>query len=177
MSYKRIMRGLEQLPMQIEALLNQSEYIRSVAAHLSGYSDLFFLGRWLQLPIAYEASLKLKEISYLHSEAYPLGELKHGPLSLIDEQVPSVLFMPKDDLWEKNLSSLQEIKARSGKILAISDVPVHGADRQISVPTTIPELSPLLSAIAGQLLAYHIADLLHRDIDTPRNLAKSVTVK
>lgn len=175
--YKHIMDELEQLPMYLESILEMSEYIRSIAQHLSTAQSIFFLGRGYHVPIAYESALKLKEISYIHAEAYPAGELKHGPLALIDDKVPSVLFMPHDELREKNRGSLHEIKARNGKILAISDKHVPEADRCLVIPSTCPELMPFLSAVAGQLLAYHVADILDKDIDKPRNLAKSVTVK
>ncbi len=175
--YKRLLRALEHLPMQIEAILDQSEYIGSVARSLVEYHSLFFLGRQYQLAAAYEASLKFKEITYRHAEAYPLWELKHGPLAMIDEQCPSIVFMPEDDLFEKNCSSVQEIKSRKGMVVAISDIKVPWADLQITVPKTVPELSPLLTVVVGQLLAYHAAELLDKDIDKPRNLAKSVTVK
>lgn len=175
--YKHIMSELEQLPMYLESVLEMSEYIRSIAQQLSTVHSIFFLWRGYHVPIAYESALKLKEISYIHAEAYPAGELKHGPLALIDEQTPSVLFMPHDELREKNRWSLHEIKARKGKVLAISDKHVPEADRCLVIPSTCPELMPLLSAVAGQLLAYYIADILDRDIDKPRNLAKSVTVK
>ncbi len=121
--------------------------------------------------------MKLKEISYIHAQAYPAGELKHGTLALIDEQTPSIFLMPDDLMFEKNMSSLQEIKARNGKVLVISDKKVPGADRQIMIPETLPEIYPFLTNVAAQLLSYHVADLLNRNIDKPRNLAKSVTVK
>jgi glucosamine--fructose-6-phosphate aminotransferase (isomerizing) len=177
MTYKRVVRELAQLPEKIETILDQTEYIRSIAAQLTDYKNFFFLGRRYQLPIAYESSLKFKEISYLHSEAYPAGELKHGPLALIDGEVPTVMFMPDDDMFEKNLSSMHEIKARGGKVLVVSDRKVTDADRQITFPSSVPQVSPILTAVVGQLLAYHVADLLNHDIDKPRNLAKSVTVK
>lgn len=176
-TYKNIMKWLETLPMLIETVLEQSDYIRSIAEQLKDYRHMFFLWRQYQLPIAYEASLKIKETSYIHSEAYGAGELKHGPLALVDEDFPSVLLMPHDEMFEKNLSTLQEIKARSGKVLVISDKKVNEANRQIMIPASIPEIYPFLTNIVGQLLAYHVADLLGRDIDKPRNLAKSVTVK
>jgi glutamine---fructose-6-phosphate transaminase (isomerizing) len=119
----------------------------------------------------------MKEISYIHSEAYPAGELKHGPLALIDEQVPSVILLPNDEHEAHNISSITEIQARKGKILAISNEPIKQADRNIVVPETHSYLSPFLMTIAVQLLSYHTADILERDIDKPRNLAKSVTVK
>jgi glucosamine--fructose-6-phosphate aminotransferase (isomerizing) len=129
------------------------------------------------VPIAAEAALKFKEITYLHAESYPAGELKHGPLALIDADTPTVLFMPHDLMFEKNLSTLQEIKARNGKVLVISDKKVDGATWQITIPASIPEIYPLITNVVGQLLAYHTADILNNDIDKPRNLAKSVTVK
>lgn len=175
--YKDIMHELEQLPMLLETILSQSDYIRSVAQQLTEYQHCFYLGRHYQLPIAHEAALKLKEISYIHAQAYPAGELKHGTLALIDEQTPSIFLMPDDLMFEKNMSSLQEIKARNGKVLVISDKKVPGADRQIMIPETLPEIYPFLTNVAAQLLAYHVADLLNRNIDKPRNLAKSVTVK
>ena len=175
--YQRILRELEQIPAYIEAIVDQTDYIRSIAQQISGYRDFFFLGRGVQTPIAYESSLKFKEITYLHSEWYPAWELKHGPLALIDENVPVIFNIPIDELFEQNLSSLQEVKARKWKILAISDADIPDADRQITIPKTIDELYPFLTAVAGQLLSYHVADILHKDIDKPRNLAKSVTVK
>lgn len=175
--YLHIVYHLEQLPMLVETILDQSEYIRSIAEQLMWYDNFFFLWRHYQEPIAHEASLKLKEITYLHAEAYPAGELKHGSLALIDSETPSIFLMPHDLMFEKNLSTLQEIKARKGKVLVVSDKKVDGADRQISIPESIPEIYPFLTTVVWQLLAYHVADLLWRDIDKPRNLAKSVTVK
>lgn len=175
--YKHVMTELEQLPMYMESILEMSEYIGSIAQHLSTATSIFFLWRGYHVPIAYESALKLKEISYIHAEAYPAGELKHGALALIEESFPTVIFMPYDELREKNRWSLHEIKARNGKVLAISDKHVPEADRCLVIPSTCPELMPFLSAIAGQLLAYHVAEILGKDIDKPRNLAKSVTVK
>lgn len=175
--YNHILQELQSLPSKIDEVLIQSDHIRQIANQLKESKSMFFLGRGVHVPIAYESALKLKEISYIHAEAYPAGELKHGPLALIDKNFPTVLFLPDDELFEKNIGSLHEIKARDGKILAISDREIPQADRQITLPSTCPELMPILSAVAGQLLAYHIADLLGRDIDKPRNLAKSVTVK
>jgi glucosamine--fructose-6-phosphate aminotransferase (isomerizing) len=175
--YNHILQELQSLPLKIDEVLAQSDYIRDIANQLKESKSMFFLGRGVHVPIAYESALKLKEISYIHAEAYPAGELKHGPLALIDKDFPTVLFLPDDELFEKNIWSLHEIKARDGKILAVSDREIPQADRQITLPSTCPELMPILSVVAGQLLAYHIADLLGRDIDKPRNLAKSVTVK
>lgn len=175
--YKQIIQELENLPMYIEIVLDQSEYIRSIAQQLSDADRFFFLWRGYHVPIAYESALKLKEISYCFAQWYPAWELKHGALALIDKKTPTVFFMPNDEQFEKNVSSIHEIQARNGKVLVISDKKVAGADRQITIPSTIAEVSPIVSVVVGQLLAYHIADILGRDIDKPRNLAKSVTVK
>jgi len=175
--YDKVMIELSKVPVMIEDLLADTVTIRKIAEEISGYKNFFFLGRQYQLPIARESSLKLKEITYLHSESYPSGELKHGPLALIDKSIPSVLFVPNDLMFEKNVSSIQEIKARDGKVITISDKEIHNADWNIQVPSTIDEIYPFLTAIVWQLLAYHVADILWKDIDKPRNLAKSVTVK
>ncbi len=175
--YQQIMRELQHLPSYIETVLDQSDHIRSIAMDLLWYKDFFFLWRWYQYPIAAENSLKFKEITYLHSEAYAAGELKHWSLALIDENFPTIFNLPHDEMYEQNLSNLQEIKARKWKICVIWDRRVEDADWQITIPETIDEIYPFLTAVAGQLLAYHVADLLWNDIDKPRNLAKSVTVK
>lgn len=174
--YEEILTELEKVPAMIEQILDQTDAIKHIAEQLSSYKDYFFLGRHYHVPIATESSLKFKEITYLHSEAYPAGELKHGPLALIDEKIPTIVFVPHDEMVEKNLSTIQEVKARKGKILAISDQDVQ-ADRHITIPSTIDALYPFLSAVVGQLLSYYTADHLGKDIDKPRNLAKSVTVK
>lgn len=175
--YQNIVRELLQLPTYIETVIQQWEIIQSIATQLATYKNFFFLWRHYHVPIAAEAALKFKEITYLHAESYPAGELKHGPLALIDADTPSILFMPHDLMFEKNLSTLQEIKARNGKVLVISDKKVDWATWQITIPTSTPEIYPLITNVVGQLLAYHTADILNNDIDKPRNLAKSVTVK
>ncbi len=175
--YQQIMRELEHLPSYIETVLDQTDHIRSIAMDLMQYKNFFFLWRGYQYPIAAESSLKFKEITYLHSEAYGAGELKHGSLALISEEMPTIFNLPNDEMFEQNLSNFQEIRARKGKICVIGDKRVEEADRQITIPETIDEIYPFLTAVAGQLLAYHVADLLGNDIDKPRNLAKSVTVK
>lgn len=174
--YEQILTELEKIPSLIEQILDQTDAIKSIAEQLSAYKDYFFLGRHYHVPIATESSLKFKEITYLHSEAYPAGELKHGPLALIDEKIPTIVFVPHDAMYEKNLSTIQEVKARKGKILSISDQEIV-ADRHITIPETIDALYPFLGAVVGQLLSYYTADHLNKDIDKPRNLAKSVTVK
>ena len=126
-------------------------------------------------------ALKLKEISYIHAEGYPAGEMKHGPIALIDESCPSVFVMPHDDSYEKTISNLQEIKARSGKVIAITDKEdknlTEAADAVIMVPKTEPELTPLLTTIPLQIISHKIAKIRNKDVDKPRNLAKSVTVE
>jgi glucosamine--fructose-6-phosphate aminotransferase (isomerizing) len=175
--YRQIIQELHHIPEKINKLLSTSDDIRNIAENIKNYKQFFFLGRHLELAIAYESSLKFKEISYLNSQALPSGELNHWSLALVDEQFPSIIFMPNDFLYEKNLSSVQEVKARKWEILAISDKKVPSATWNISIPETLEELYPFLTAIAGQIVAYHTADLLGRNIDKPRNLAKSVTVK
>jgi len=150
--YQQIMKELEHLPSYIETVLDQSDHIRSIAMDLIQYKDFFFLGRGYQYPIAAESSLKFKEITYLHSEAYAAGELKHGSLALISDQVPTIFNLPHDELFEQNLSSVQEIKAREGKVCVISDKRIQDANRQITIPETIDEIYPFLTAVAGQLL-------------------------
>ncbi len=175
--YECLLSELYCIPGLINQLLDTHEDIQQLARKLAQCSDFFFLWRQYQAPIACESSLKFKEITYLHSEFYPTGELKHGPLALIDEKIPSLFFIPNDLLFEKNLSSLQEVKARKGIVVAISDQEVQHADYQIMIPETVDEFYPFLTAVVGQLLAYYTADILGKDIDKPRNLAKSVTVK
>lgn len=175
--YKQIIQELAHIPEKIEELLKASEEIKEVVKNIKDYKQFFFLGRHLELAVAYESSLKFKEISYLNSQALPSWELKHGSLALVDKDFPSIIFMPDDFLFEKNLSSVQEVKARNGQVLAISDKNVDTATWNIVIPDTIEELYPFLTTIAGQIIAYHTANMLGRDIDKPRNLAKSVTVK
>lgn len=175
--YDKIMLELNKMPEMLYSILKQNDSIRQIAQELIKYKDFFFLWRHYQLPICRESSLKFKEITYLHSESYPSGELKHGPLALIDTDIPSIVFAPNDLLFEKNISSIQEIKARNWKVISISDKTIQNVDRNIKINETIDEIYPFLTAVVGQLLAYHTADLLQKDIDKPRNLAKSVTVK
>lgn len=175
--YKAILHGLETLPMHVDAVLSQSDLIRSIAQQCIDKKRFFFLWRGYHVPVAYEAALKLKEITYLMAQWLPAGELKHWSLALIDEDTPSIFFIPSDEQFEQNLSSMHEIQARNGKIIVVSDKKIPEADRNIIIPETLPELAPLVSAVVWQLFAYHFADILWEDIDKPRNLAKSVTVK
>lgn len=173
--------GLEKIPDQIEDILDDSKVIEGIADIFSQYDDFLFLGRGINFPVALEGSLKLKEISYVHAEGYPAGEMKHGPIALIDESCPSVFVMPHDDTYEKTLSNLQEIKARSGKVIVITDKVdddlTKFVDAVILVPKTEPELTPLLTTIPLQIFSHRIAKKRNRNVDKPRNLAKSVTVE
>ncbi|NGO73065.1 glutamine--fructose-6-phosphate transaminase (isomerizing) [Streptomyces boncukensis] len=174
---KRILAGLRQLPEQIDRVMREEAAIEKLAADYATAKSMMFVGRVRGYPVAREASLKLKEVSYIHAEAYPASELKHGPLALIEPAVPTVAVLPDDELLDKNRATLEEIKARSGRILAVAHMEQEKADHTIVVPKNEPELDPVLMGIPLQLLAYHTALALGRDIDKPRNLAKSVTVE
>ncbi|GAA2662200.1 glutamine--fructose-6-phosphate transaminase (isomerizing) [Streptomyces lunalinharesii] len=174
---KRIIEGLRKLPGQIDEILKDEDEIKKLSALYADAKSMMFIGRVRGYPVAREASLKLKEVSYIHAEAYPASELKHGPLALIEPAMPTVAIVPDDDLLEKNRAALEEIKARSGRILAVAHQEQEKADHTIVVPKNEPELDPILMGIPLQLLAYHTALALGRDIDKPRNLAKSVTVE
>lgn len=175
----RIVAGLRNLPSQVAAILNAEEEIAAIAQSFAGASHMFFIGRVRGWPVAREGAQKLKEISYVHAEAYQAGELKHGPLALIQPDMPSVVIVPSDELVAKNISTIEQIKARGGPVIAVTSVgiPEGLADATIRVPRAEPELEPILFNIPLQLLAYHAAAKLGRDIDKPRNLAKSVTVE
>lgn len=174
---KRIIDGLRRLPGQISEILETEDEIKKLAVQYADARSMMFIGRVRGYPVALEASLKLKEISYIHAEAYPASELKHGPLALIEPALPTVAIVPDDELLEKNRAALEEIKARSGRILAVAHREQEKADHTIVVPKNEDELDPILMGIPLQLLAYHTALALGRDIDKPRNLAKSVTVE
>ncbi|MFF4736251.1 glutamine--fructose-6-phosphate transaminase (isomerizing) [Streptomyces sp. NPDC001262] len=174
---KRIIEGLRKLPAQISEILANEEQIEKLAAEYADAKSMMFIGRVRGYPVAREASLKLKEVSYIHAEAYPASELKHGPLALIEPAMPTVAIVPDDDLLEKNRAALEEIKARSGRILAVAHREQEKADHTIVVPKNEDELDPILMGIPLQLLAYYTAKAMGRDIDKPRNLAKSVTVE
>jgi glucosamine--fructose-6-phosphate aminotransferase (isomerizing) len=179
---RRLLEALTALPDQIEEILTQEDAIAEIArTHLAPRHSAFYIGRAASYPVALEGAQKLKEISYIHAEAYPASELKHGPLALVSPETPTVAILPHGDLLEKSLSSLAEIRARGGPIVAVThagDARIDaGADAVISVPRSEPVLDALLLQIPLQLLAYHAAVALERDIDQPRNLAKSVTVE
>jgi glucosamine--fructose-6-phosphate aminotransferase (isomerizing) len=163
-------------------VLNQDERIQDIAAGVALARDVLYLGRGSAFPLALEGALKLKEISYIHAEGYAAGEMKHGPIALIDENVPVIVLAPNDNLFEKTFSNVEEVMARGGRVVMISDAAgvAHFADRlafSIALPSCDPFVAPLLYAIPIQLLAYHTAVLKGTDVDQPRNLAKSVTVE
>ena len=166
---------------QVKTILEGSDSIREVAKSTVHADNFLYLGRGLNFPVALEGALKLKEISYIHAEGYPAAEMKHGPIALIDEKMPVVCLAPNDRTFEKVLSNIQEVKARKGVIIAVTDKRTPElekvSDYIIDVPSTHPKVFPILSSISLQLLAYHLAVLRECDIDQPRNLAKSVTVE
>jgi glutamine---fructose-6-phosphate transaminase (isomerizing) len=178
-SGERVVNGLRNLPAQVAEILAEEDAIATIANRYANAEHMFFIGRVRGWPVAREGAQKLKEISYVHAEAYQAGELKHGPLALIQHDMPSVVVIPSDDLIAKNISTIEQIKARGGPVIAVTsaDIPEGLADATIRVPRAESELEPILFNIPLQLLAYHAAAKLGRDIDKPRNLAKSVTVE
>jgi len=178
---KRIAEELQKIPGFIEDILYQSSVIEKIAQKYKRYDNFFYLGRKYNYPVALEGALKLKEISYIHAEGYSSGEMKHGPIAMIDEGFPTVIIAPHDSVYEKNLSNIQEIKARRGLVLAIAtegDKEIKNmADDVIYIPKTLEMLTPLLSVVPLHLFAYYMGVVKGRDIDRPRNLAKSVTVE
>ena len=178
-SGQRIVAGLRALPGQLETILAGEEQIAEVARRFAGAEHMFFIGRVRGWPVAREGAQKLKEVSYVHAEAYQASELKHGPLALIDASMPSLVVVPDDELLAKNISTIEQIKARGGPVIVVTsaELPASLADAVIRIPRAEPELEPVLLNVPLQLLAYHIAAKLGRDIDKPRNLAKSVTVE
>jgi glucosamine--fructose-6-phosphate aminotransferase (isomerizing) len=176
---RRICAGLRRLPDQIRQVLAAEDEIATIAKDLARYQGMFFVGRVRGWPVAREGAQKLKEVSYLHAEAYPASELKHGPLALVGPELPTVAVVPDDELTDKNVSSLGEIRARRGRVVAVGHRPLDArlADDVIQVPKSEPELDPILLSVPLQLLAYHAAVALGNDVDKPRNLAKSVTVE
>jgi glucosamine--fructose-6-phosphate aminotransferase (isomerizing) len=177
----RHLESLTLLSGLVEQVLSQEAQIEDVARRYSRFSDFLYLGRGIQYPIALEGALKLKEISYIHAEGYPSGEMKHGPIALIDENMPVVAVAPRDGVYEKLVSNLEEVKARDGKVIALcneADAKIREvADEVFLVPACDPYLMPVLTVVPLQLLAYHIAVKRGADVDQPRNLAKSVTVE
>jgi len=178
---KRMAASLRELPAKVASILAGADDIADMAREIAGINDIYFIGRGLDYAVATEASLKLKEISYLHSEAMPAGELKHGTLALITEGTPVVVVLTQEHVYDKTVSGLQEVKARGAHVIVVAydddAEAVKYADRVIPIPRTDDVLSPLLAIVPLQLLAYHVALELGHDIDQPRNLAKSVTVE
>ncbi|MEM1159140.1 MAG: glutamine--fructose-6-phosphate transaminase (isomerizing) [Verrucomicrobiota bacterium] len=178
---KAVINAFEKLPGQVSEILDQSDEIKAVAEQYCHSRSMLFYGRNYNFPVALEAALKMKEISYIHAEGYPSSELKHGVIALVDKETPSIFITPKDPLYEKNMNNLHEVKARSGPIIAIANEGDQAigqvADHVIYVPRTIEMLQPVLNIVPLQLLSYHTAVLRGCDVDKPRNLAKSVTVE
>jgi glucosamine--fructose-6-phosphate aminotransferase (isomerizing) len=180
--FHRYLQELEVIPEKVaEALASTNEVAKEIAAKFKDATNCLYLGRGYNFPVALEGALKLKEISYIHAEGYPAAEMKHGPIALIDEQMPVIVIAPKQGHYDKVVSNIQEIKSRSGKIIAVvtkGDTQVKGlADHVIEIPETSDALSPLITTIPLQLLSYHIAVMRGCNVDQPRNLAKSVTVE
>ena len=181
-AHETLSQAILDLPALINRALDQREAYQIVANDLAKTQDILFLGRGLMYPLALEGALKLKEISYIHAEAYAAGELKHGPIALVDSAVPVVVFAPKDALFEKTISNMQEVMARKGKIALFSEPSgLEAAEEalwhQVPMPPCHEALTPILYAIPAQLLAYYTAVAMGTDVDQPRNLAKSVTVE
>ncbi|HKW51533.1 MAG TPA: glutamine--fructose-6-phosphate transaminase (isomerizing) [Candidatus Eisenbacteria bacterium] len=176
-----LVRELELIPGKIEKILAGAESIKTIARAYAHHNNFLYLGRGVNFPVALEGALKLKEISYIHAEGYPAAEMKHGPIALIDDNMPVVFICTQDSAYEKVLSNMEEVRARRGKIIAVaSEGDTHvgtKADHVLYIPRTMGSLTPLLAAIPLQLLAYHIAVERGCDVDQPRNLAKSVTVE
>ena len=178
---QRIVKELAYIPDLVKRMLSQAEQVRKIAEKYQKFSNLFLIGRKYNNPIALEGALKLKETAYIHAEGTGGGELKHGSLALIDESFPTIAIAPSDSVYEKMVSTMQEIKARNGKIIAIAtqgngDIQ-NIADDVIYIPKTLEMLTPILTTVPLQLLAYYIGVLKGNDVDKPRNLAKSVTVE
>jgi glucosamine--fructose-6-phosphate aminotransferase (isomerizing) len=178
---RELLAELVRLPQQMEGVLRHDAELEALSHNLYGKSDFLYLGRGINYPVALEGALKLKEISYIHAEGYPAGEMKHGPIALITEEMPVVVLAPRDRVYEKILGNIQEVKARDGLVIAFGsegdgDLAAK-VDHCFTVPVTSPLLTPVLLALPLQLLAYHIAVRKGCDVDQPRNLAKSVTVE
>ncbi|MCB0276602.1 MAG: isomerizing glutamine--fructose-6-phosphate transaminase, partial [Calditrichaeota bacterium] len=178
---RRIIQEMKALPKKVEQALQSDAIVRKIAAEFKDKNNFLYLGRGYNYPVALEGALKLKEISYIHAEGYPAAEMKHGPIALIDEDMPVVVIATKDSTYDKVLSNIQEVKARKGRVIAVvseDDEKLKDmVDYTIPIPTTLNFLQPIISIVPLQLLAYHIAVLRGCNVDQPRNLAKSVTVE
>ena len=181
MKYVKVINALSEIPAKMEHLLEQSDNIKDISRIFTYAHNFLYLGRGYNYPVALEGALKLKEISYIHAEGYPAAEMKHGPIALIDEEMPVVVVATKNILYDKVLSNIQEIKARHARVIAIvsegDDTVRNLADAVIELPLTEECLEPLLASLPLQMLAYYIAVAKGKDVDQPRNLAKSVTVE
>jgi len=176
-----IINALQELPNKVKSILEKREEIKKIAEKFKDKKNFLYLGRGINYPVALEGALKLKEISYIHAEGYPAAEMKHGPIALIDEDMPVVFLATKGKILNKVISNMEEVKARDGVVIAVTD---HSnpqveevADEYLRVPGALEEISPIVNVIPLQLLAYYIADINDRNVDKPRNLAKSVTVE
>ena len=178
---RKLVRELQAIPGKVRQILAGTAHIRKIARKYARATDFLYLGRQYNYPVAFEGALKLKEISYLHAEGYPSAEMKHGPIALVAPDFPSLFIVPRDAMYDKNMSNVEEIKARCGPVIAVATEGDTGicrkADDVIYIPPTVDVLQPLLTVVPLQLLAYHIAVLRGCDVDKPRNLAKSVTVE
>ncbi|WP_337104182.1 glutamine--fructose-6-phosphate transaminase (isomerizing) [Paenibacillus sp. YIM B09110] len=179
---EELIAGLHKLPEQVESILEQSNVLKQVAESISHHKSLFFIGRGVDYAVAQEGSLKLKEISYIHSEAYAAGELKHGTLALIEDGIPVIALVTQEALYEKTLSNIKEVKARGAHVLGIANAgfeseAAKSVDELFTIPKTLPVLTPALSVVPLQLISYYASLALGHDVDKPRNLAKSVTVE
>lgn len=178
---QRIAKEIARIPELVSQILSRASSIEALAQKYKGFENFLYIGRKYNYPVALEGALKLKEISYVHAEGYGAGEMKHGPIALIDENFPTIAICPSDSVYEKMISNIQEIKARNGKVIAIAtegneDIK-NIVDDVFYIPKTLEMLTPLLSVIPLQLFAYYMGVLRGHDVDKPRNLAKSVTVE
>ena len=179
---RRLCQALTEVPGRLNEVLNHDQRLAEIAREVMDARDMLYLGRGTGYPIALEGALKLKEISYIHAEGYAAGEMKHGPIALIDENMPIIVIAPSDHLFDKTASNMQEVIARGGRVIFLSDkcgIEKLGdvAAATVELPEVDPFVAPLLYTIPIQLLAYHVAVLKGTDVDQPRNLAKSVTVE
>jgi glucosamine--fructose-6-phosphate aminotransferase (isomerizing) len=179
--YHELLLELAQIPSKISQMLASNSRIEYISEQFKDAPNFLYLGRGYNFPVALEGALKLKEISYIHAEGYPAAEMKHGPIALIDENMPVVVIAPKNGQYEKIVSNIQEVRARSGRVIAIVSEGDHEiaamSEHTIQVPDTVEAFTPLLTTIPLQLLSYHIAIMRGCNVDQPRNLAKSVTVE
>ncbi|HEX4633969.1 MAG TPA: SIS domain-containing protein, partial [Gemmatimonadales bacterium] len=178
---REVVKALAKLPELVERVLAKAPQVEQLAERLQRAQNVLYLGRGYNFPVALEGALKLKEISYIHAEGYPAAEMKHGPIALIDDLMPVVFVAPRDAVYQKVVSNIEEVKARGGRVIAVVTEGDTGvaklADHKIEIPETLDIFSPILSVLPLQLLAYYIAVRRGCNVDQPRNLAKSVTVE